>query len=712
MYICSSASPISTANFSQRNISNTNSNVTNQNMNCSNLDHRISFGGAEKMPSSHYSTEKSGSSGYYSSNVYSTSSIEDHIYSEPIMDGINDNSSRHRKFEQNFDQLVGLANLEKSIKTLEKHLKLLNTSKKNHASSKIETKRSPTQAVASDVRAENADQKRLPTIVEGFDNNSMAIVSYQHSNQDNNKTDWNADSTDGSLMDLNLDTFQLIDERCDKKRRITNPIFQSNESDHSDISINDNNEKAANKRSTAHSIEGDVGNESIYNNNEHSDMVAIRDTSIEHIENNYKCTKYINSCPDDAYNVDEIIDYKYENVAHSYSNKLMPFHMNNFEDHIKQQNTKDILEEIRDKLEILLKPIVTDVENESSTESDDIGSSKKNSKTVSIKRNISALKRDVDNYLILMNQQNEMDIRAFCSGLSKNYKLLTMQHAFSNRMRRPRISTSDIGSEVYSNPSFTDSSSGSQIVSHYIDYHQSSVVRRPRRLKTQRRNYQKCNNNQLRHSPSSKNALTYKRAQTTRENDSIRCSSSSDSNFQMQRRHSDSLCSSWDENQQIVLTSGHGSGSIGSVPDVNSTNSAVNDPILPIDDEILVVATTNEHRLMVTLNPNAINKSTIDSIDITNQTSHIENNLAMQQPSLSTIDNTKLSTNNDEKDIMLEWHRNKPSIWQQYYGSKRLKYSNVVKKIKGKFDVNTSMAYVSELFYYFFFSQSPYLSVQ
>lgn len=74
---------------------------------------------------------------------------------------------------------------------------------------------------------------------------------------------------------------------------------------------------------------------------------------------------------------------------------------------------------------------------------------------------------------------------------------------------------------------------------------------------------------------------------------------------------------------------------------------------------------------------------------------HIENNLAMHQPSLITVDNAKDASNGGEKDIMLEWHRNKPSIWQQYYGSKRLKYSNVVKKIKGKFDVNPSMSYVS-----------------
>lgn len=46
------------------------------------------------------------------------------------------------------------------------------------------------------------------------------------------------------------------------------------------------------------------------------------------------------------------------------------------------------------------------------------------------------------------------------------------------------------------------------------------------------------------------------------ENESIRYSSSSDSNFQLQRRHSDSICSSWGDVQQVLTTSsGRGSSS-------------------------------------------------------------------------------------------------------------------------------------------------------
>lgn len=217
--------------------------------------------------------------------------------------------------------------------------------------------------------------------------------------------------------------------------------------------------------------------------------------------------------------------------------KAMPFYTKNIEEHIKHQNTKDILEDIREKLAVLLKPMI-DSDAESSTESDSgaIAATKCNLKAILLKRNITALKHDVDNYLVLMNQQNEMEIRAFCSSLSKNYKLLAMQHALGNRMRQSQISTtSDIGSEIYSNRSFTGSSSSSHIIS-YIDYHQS-VIKRRRRLKTQLKNNHKLKN-QLRANSKSKSSLN-----RCTENDSARCSSSSDSNFQLQRRHSDSICS-------------------------------------------------------------------------------------------------------------------------------------------------------------------------
>lgn len=532
--VFSSASSIASNGNHRKTVNN---DKTSDSTDISSLDRRRSFGDQEQVPSSHYSTEKSGSSGYYSSNVYSTSSVEDHIYSEPVIDGCTD---RRRKFDQKFDQQIGLANLEKSIKTLEKHLKCLNkTNNKNDQQSKVIRNQEQIQESTIHTNANgNVDEHqnhRLPTIVEGMDNNNamaMALVPYRRTDNKmrRQQTDWNADTTDDSLMDLDLDTFLLVDEMVDKKKKsnfnqikcgegIENPTFESDNehesnADHPDdsghddlidddglcdgVSVGENDED---EDEVGDVDDGDVDDEDDDDENDHRlehtdnegdnhNKSSVRNCD----ENNYKCTKYINSCPDDAYNVDEIADYKYEQAHFPFANKLLPFYMKNIEDQLNHQNTKDILEEIRDKLTILMDPNA-DEEHESSIESDGIGSSKSNSKAISLMRNITALKHDVDNYLVLMNQQNELEIRAFCTGLSKNYKLLTMQHALNNRIRRPKLSTSDIGSEVYSNSNSISNSSSSH---HHRQQqqqqqHHQSLVRRKRRLKNQMKRNRKFN---------------------------------------------------------------------------------------------------------------------------------------------------------------------------------------------------------------------------
>lgn len=134
-----------------------------------------------------------------------------------------------------------------------------------------------------------------------------------------------------------------------------------------------------------------------------------------------------------------------------------------------------------------------------------------------------------------------------------------------------------------------------------------------------------------------------------------------------------------------------------------SEKSIGHDAIIPIEVKTLLTTSNRDSSHLLTPPSNDASANTsIESAQVipnpmnANNNGHIESNLAMQQPSLISVDNAKDATT-DEKDIMLEWHRNKPSIWQQYYGSKRLKYSSVVKKIKGKFDVNPSVAlsYVS-----------------
>lgn len=477
--------------------------------------------------------------------MYSSSSIDDHIYSEPIINIESRHSTFHKSINQHHQS--GLVSLERSIETLEKHLKTLNGSERKSNQRSRRSKCRPNFGDALPVRKavpsnDNEHKTRLPTIVEGLDN-ALTYVPYQCGDIAKKcKNDWSNDTTDDSLMDLDLDTFLLIDETRGKKKHsksdtetqcigIENKAFQSHQ-EHGDDPIN------ISTHTHAQTHMDDNGNDDIDDRNVHTDNDGDNEHSVnsdDSIENNYKCTNYINSCPDNPYlNIDDIVDYQQCDHRRTYQSteKPLPIYMKNINDQINQQNTKDILEDIRDKLAVLLKPNYN-FDADSSNDSEPTQQSPNiNAKSILLRRNITALKQDVDNYLLIMNQHNEMQIQAFCAGLSKNYKLLTMQHAFGNQIRRPRSTTSELGSELYSSQSITGSSSSSHIIS-YIDYHQS-VIKRRRRLKTQHKANSQAKN-QTRANPRS----SLKRYR----GDSMRCSSSSDSNFQMQRRRSNCVCS-------------------------------------------------------------------------------------------------------------------------------------------------------------------------
>lgn len=614
-------------------------------------------GGRDRLPSSHYSTEKSGSSGYYSSNVYSTSSVEDHIYSEPVIDVIDAAAppkikrarDHRRKFEQKLDQQIGLANLEKSVKSLEKHLKLLSRHQQQ------QSKQSPCEMCGSSAADTSADEKikRLPTIVEGIDTNACASVSGKAKSvrRMHNKGvhAWPI-VTDDSLMDLDFASFRKVNEKRDKNltkkmllgangagNGIENPTFSPDEDEDDDDDV----------------VRGPVTcNDEL------------------HIENNYKCTKYINSCPDDAYNVEGVNDYKYATPNSTLSSagdkRTMSFFMKTTKDPAHFQNTKGILEEIHVKLsQLLTQP--TDTSNKQRRQSSDSSDATPVAETDALKISIETLRQDLESYLKLMNEQNEMEIRQFCSGLSKNYKLLTMQHALAAKGRTKASHASDqSGSDAYSNRSYFSSSRHSTS-SFFNEY----AVAPPLDILYARNafNYDDSGREMSRKSTPISSDAPPKFHSRTESGEFVRYSSGSDTNFQLQRRHSDSVYSSWDEAPAHLIASGP------SADDVAVLESVV---VVGAEGKIAPAEPV---------------------------TSHIENNLAMQQPP-AIIGADKSAPSSDEKDLMLDlMHRNKPSIWQQYYGSKRLKYSNVVKKIKGKLEINPAMAYVSDFcFFYFWFS--------
>lgn len=689
---------------------------TNVDDKTANFDRHSTEKRGRERSASQYSTEKSGSSGYYSSNIGSTrSSVDEHIYSEPLIDALQQQQKQQQQQQQQQTPLApptsrdasifnlmpasrhqsttnqqskakvhhgggrrnggasrksGLDNLESSIKSLELHLKQLNR---------------PTLPNACDVcyhdekrKSTSSGSDRLPTIMEGIDVpggcgssvKGVAVVPptvapvaptiVGHCWQN---------TVDDSLMDIDLDSFLLANEvRARKKdtaasRRtgLDNPSFVRDDDDDDD-EIDDGDEGVA------------IGSTDSDNNAIDSVMNKLGGIILPRVEqddNNYKCTKYVNSCPEDAYNVEGVIgDHPMG------ADKSLSLYLRKCENQVHYQNTRDILEDIREKLNALLD---TKSPRKDSFD-EETGSTTNESTTPSenqMHENILSLRNDLETYLKMMNRQNEIEIKQFCSGLSKNYKLLTIQQALENKARA-RLSDYDFGqkcvyytatsSDVGSKGSTDSGLEANRELSLYRDCeiipqfdtvyvhdglpfaynHNSNYAHYAQQYAMQQQQLLLLQQQQQQQQPFH-----------LRPQESMR--SSSDSNFHLQRRR-ESMCSSCGE--VAVIQCGD------SADTEASTKSTVTGTVTPIDSD-------------------SVEPSSASSAS---SASHIANNLAMQQPTLITA-------YDDKEKFMLDWHRNKPSIWEQYYGSKRLTHAVAAKKIKaGKHDVRLTMSYVSTKF--------------
>lgn len=594
------------------------------------LEHRGKKRGRERS-ASQYSTEKSGSSGYYSSNIGSTrSSVDEHIYSEPLHEALAKANAR-RGGGSSATRKHGLDNLETSIKSLELHLKQLNR---------------PTLPAACDVcyhdekrRSTSSGSDRLPTIMEGIDVLQVAAAAEVVPNCWQN-------TVDDSLMDIDFDAFLLANEvRGGRKRDSTrvatvvhgkagvdNPSFVQDEAEDAD-----------------------------------DEQVAADTDSDKYRDNNYKCSRYVNSCPEDAYNVEGVIS---DGLLHGGSaDKSLALYLRKCENQMHYQHTRDILEDIREKLDALLdskasrKDTTADAVETSSaatTVADD------NTTTASEKAmhdNIQTLRNDLESYLKMMNRQNEMEIKQFCSGLSKNYKLLTIQQAMENKARS-RLSDYDFAQKcIYYPASHSDVGSKGSTDSG-LEARELSLYRDCEIIPQFDTVYVHDGLPFAYNHHSSTKYPAYVPATVEpfhlRPPESMR--SSSDSNFHLQRRR-ESMCSSCGE-VAIIQCDGD-SGGVGDSGDTEEStqDTATTDASSPTQSELL----EQEHQLAA---------------------SHMASNLAMQQPSLIT-------GYDDKELILMDWHRNKPSIWEQYYGSKRLTHAAAKKVKAGKHDVHLTMSYVS-----------------
>ncbi|XP_054088763.1 serine-rich adhesin for platelets [Zeugodacus cucurbitae] len=433
-------------------------------------------------------------------------------------------------------------------------------------------------------------QHQLPTIMEGYDPANQPRRS------------WPDDMVDDSLLDIDLDSFLLVNER--KAGGIG---------------------KSARAKSSMHAAVGGIDNPTFL-------------TEEQEEENNYKCAKYINSCPDDAYHVESDIVAGTGTVSEK-SVSVADHYMKRYEDQLHFQSTRELLEDVRDKIRLLSQASGnTSRSGSAQTHSPDMSLSV-TAPTEQLPRElegmIKTLKNELENYLDRMNQHSELEIRQLCSGLVRNHNIVKMKKAFERRRSTHSLGTieSDYG---------------------YVGNYEAICDGVPSSIREQ---------------------IV-----------SIRCAS--DPNFKMKRKSLTEVfpvADCYAESSEKLQT-----------PAVQSAQQQQQRPSLPRRDRV-------EQRQRE-LDQNVITLHV--------PTTQLQRNLSFQQPILNKLDAKSLqapptdaelsgkgsnangagavggngngsgaeSGESGDKDSILEWHRKKPSIWEMYYGTNRMNQSLLGKR--------------------------------
>ncbi|KAH8308720.1 hypothetical protein KR059_001068 [Drosophila kikkawai] len=346
---------------------------------------------------SHYSTDKSGSSGYYSSNVCSTYSLDEHIYCEPVID-VQEKIKRLRPqlqlplalpSSQKEAVAPPVAATQTAVKTQLSDMqdaagaaadRNLSTQDKQAAGSEVSPHLYSDKLRILETSIENLDRhlKTFPCLyaqehvvnfvqtsgsTHGLDigeklrayNQLPTILEQQHQHQQQQ----DQQLVDDSLLDIDLDAFLLApNEPAHHRGGIDNPSFL-------------NDEQLA--------------------------------------ENNYKCAKYINSCPEDAYHLESERGGAGESFAKRY------------EDQLHFQNTRELLEDVRDKIRLLSRA----TPSPAATPPPDVPKE--------LEGMIHTLKHELESYLQRMNQHSELELRQLCSGLGRQQHVVRLQNALERR---------------------------------------------------------------------------------------------------------------------------------------------------------------------------------------------------------------------------------------------------------------------------------------
>lgn len=290
--------------------------------------------GRERVNStSHYSTEKSGSSGYYSTNIYfaGSSVVDDHIYYEPA-------AGRDRKHPTNTVKRAPgtIGRSDGALKNSRATRDAKNSLSKNSRALNKYYYPAPSGDESSDavnMRTKPLGNEKLTDIMEGPDGQIPRPI-------------WPLD-TDDSLADINLEAFSMRDANQRNLMGFESPTSNSD-------------------------------NE-IYSGNKKDQEDSERKKS-------------------------------------------------QYEEYLEFHNTRNILEQIRGKLDALLEQ-----RNDMQKENND--SLKPTQAEVELEEEIAKLKSDLECYLQSMNQKNENEIKRFYRGISMDAKVLAVQHAVEQRHR-------------------------------------------------------------------------------------------------------------------------------------------------------------------------------------------------------------------------------------------------------------------------------------
>ncbi|XP_052873776.1 uncharacterized protein LOC128279094 [Anopheles cruzii] len=336
---------------------------------------------------SHYSTEKSGSSGYYSTNVYSTggSSVDEHIYCEPIdrrPQPADQKTSHpatgnacaggtvagHLVRKRRATDQEAPAELQHSVgRGLEQYY---------YPASSLAVPAHPVQL--SVLRAATTNQQQQPALasptsleVPGSGPGCSSVeqplsIIMEGTDGQIPRPIWPLD-IDDSLMDINLESFRMAEHSSQNLIGFESPALSS---------ISDNE---------------------VYREG---------------------------SGPPPSGPAPELPELPMRKKSQ-------------YEEYLEFHNTRNILEQIRGKLNTLLEQRA-DQQQQQQDPTKRISPSHGTNPFTSaseLERNIAVLKADLDGYLRTMNQKNESEIGRFCKGMSREPKVVAVQNAVEQRNR-------------------------------------------------------------------------------------------------------------------------------------------------------------------------------------------------------------------------------------------------------------------------------------